>query len=193
MFCFHNFFKSELILVKCPRQMAGEAAAFCDPAWKVSDVTALSAVTQTHWVPPRVIRVCRASSDTAGHLPGPPQERLLRSHVAAWPGPRRRRAGPGLESQQPPGRSRQGRFTVLAVALLSLCAPRLCRNHGLPGCPSSGVSFLGDTAGSRIRPSIDSWDRRAGQVLCTEGWLGPPWCCLLRSLSSQQSCPLLSH
>lgn len=61
--------------------MAGEAAAFCDPAWKVSDVTALSAVTQTHWVPPRVIRVCRASSDTAGHLPGPPQERLLRCHT----------------------------------------------------------------------------------------------------------------
>lgn len=36
--------------------MAGEAAAFCDPAWKVSDVTALSAVTQMPWVPPCVIR-----------------------------------------------------------------------------------------------------------------------------------------
>lgn len=59
--------------MKCPRQMAWEA-----PAWKCSDITALSAVTQTHWA---LTSVIRNPQTPQGTLPWASQKHLCHSFL----------------------------------------------------------------------------------------------------------------
>lgn len=160
MFCFHNSFflkkESKLILVNCPRQMAWEA-----PAWKRSDITALSAVTQTHWALSSVIR---NPGTPQGTLPWASQEHLCHSFLkqlfnlqtaqrAEGGGQHPEEGGqvPGSKTSSCPGRSPQGQLTMLPVARLSF---RVVALQG--SVVYLGLRYLRScTAGPRICPSID--------------------------------------
>lgn len=180
-----SFKESKLILVKCPRHMAWEAAAFCYPAWKLSDI-----ISQPfQWWPRHRelwLRLCRAPCH------GPHRSTcvtvyslscLTSRELKEWrsSGASTQKAGKCLGSKMSsrPEQYMQGQFPVFTAAHFS-CVSWLCGiivSIGLRYLVHES-SFLGYTAGCRTCSRVDQltsscphlrWKWRARQGICMVG------------------------